>query len=347
MQRSSCLAVPLAFVLAVSAVADSGVRTPSNRANGPKPMVVREALPPPVSRQGGDTVLNATMVSLPVIDQTGTTAGYADDYDVVCPYSNSTSPDVVYRLEPDVAVAVDIDMLGSTYDTKIYVYDQNLAVVACNDDFYPNYVSKLENVALGGGATYFLVIDGYGGDFGDYVLNITEYDPCELSYIVGAQDEMEPPLQDGYVDDHNGGCNTPETTPFGSIHSSIFIGRSGWYHTLSGSHRDTDWFEITVPNSGFIEITGDAEYATYLFELGPQDCGSVGVIQNIIVGPCTEGTMIIPGAAGSTVWFWVGPTTFEAPDGFIGYEFYYLLFLNMGGTATETRSWSAVKSLFD
>ncbi len=28
---------------------------------------------------------------------------------------------------------------------------------------------------------------------------------------------------------------------------------------------------------GIIEITADAEYATYIFELGPQDCANVGV----------------------------------------------------------------------
>ena len=36
---------------------------------------------PSQDRQGGDTILDAVMVTLPVIDGTGTTAGYMDDYD--------------------------------------------------------------------------------------------------------------------------------------------------------------------------------------------------------------------------------------------------------------------------
>ncbi len=72
-------------------------------------------------------------------------------------------------------------MFGSAYDTKIYVYDENLAMVACNDDFYSDYTSRLENVPLAAGVQYFLVIDGYGGDFGDYLLQITEFEPCEIN----------------------------------------------------------------------------------------------------------------------------------------------------------------------
>ncbi|MEZ4386599.1 MAG: hypothetical protein R3D98_03310 [Candidatus Krumholzibacteriia bacterium] len=333
--------------LAAAAAAQTSAWSTANQAAAKGPSR-HKAGPPPV-RQGGDTVLDAVTLSLPVVHETGTTAGYNDDYDEACPYTLSTSPDAVYRLAPPTSVSVDIDMLGSTYDTKIYVYDEGLGLVACNDDFYPDYVSKLENVPLVGGVEYYLVIDGYGGDFGSYVLNISEFEPCELSYITAAQDEREPPLTDGYQDAHNGGCNSPEFgDPFGSITSYIFIGRTGWYYAAGGgSVRDTDWFEVTIPYYGGLEVIGDAEYACYLFELGPHDCGSVAVIQNVTIGPCQEGSLFIPGAAGSTAWLWVGPTTFEAPNRFIGYEFYYVLYTNMGGVTTETRSWSAVKGMFD
>ena len=113
------------------------------------------------------------MAEVPYSD-TGTTCGYNDDYDEVCPYSGSTAPDVVYGVIPDMDVIVDIDLLGSTYDTKLYVYDENLALVACNDDFYPDYVSKIEQLALMGGVQYFIVVDGYYTSCGDYVLFVTE-----------------------------------------------------------------------------------------------------------------------------------------------------------------------------
>ena len=52
----------------------------------------------------------------------------------------------------------------------------------------------------------------------------------------------------------------------------------------------------------------------------------------------------IPGAAGSTIWFSVGPTTFEGPVN----EYDYVLFTNLTGIiATEDHSWTGVKALFD
>jgi hypothetical protein len=309
---------------------------------GEKPIV---NYPPnvPGDRQGGDTILDAVLIGIPGSDS-GTTAGYNDDYDEVCPYSGSTAPDVVYTATPAADVLVDIDLLGSTYDTKLYVYDENLALVACNDDFYPDYVSKLEQVTLLGGVQYFIVIDGWNGDFGNYVITIVEFEPCVLTCPAGAELEGEPALVDDYDDMINGGCNSPEFgNPFGQITTNTFCGVSGWYLYQGGDRRDTDWYEVTVPAAGFVEFIGDAEQPTYMFELGPQDCGSVGVIQNVIMGPCTEATMVIPGAVGSTIWFWVGPTTFSGPVN----EYDYVLYSNLTPIATEDHSWTGVKALFN
>ena len=333
------LTLTLILLLAGSAPAiDLGNQRPD------KPTVTYPQSLPNPDRQGGDTIADAVELDLLVIDETGTTVGYTDDYDEVCPYDGSTSPDVVYTFTPMADIAVDIDMLGSTYDTKIYVYDESLTLVACNDDFYPDYVSKLENVLLVGGTRYYLVIDGYGGDAGDYVLNIAEYDPCVLTCPAGAELEGEPPLVDGYIDSYNCGCSGPEFGyPMGAITADIFCGVSGWYISVDGSsYRDTDWFEIVVPDVGFIEIIGDAEYPTYMFELGPQDCASVVVIQDVIIGACAEGTMVIPGAVGSTIWFFVASTTWSGPVN----EYNYVLFTNLTPVATELHCWSDVKALF-
>jgi hypothetical protein len=301
----------------------------------------------PGDRQGGDTILDAVLITLPVTNMTGTTAGYNDDYDEVCPYTNSTSPDVVYTFVPDAAAGVNVDLFGSAYDTKLYMYDENLALVACNDDFYPDYTSLLENVPVVAGVQYFIVIDGYGGDFGDYLLNITEFTPCEIDCPVGAALEGEPPLANDYIDNWNGACNTdPVNPPFQPMGPGDFCGVTGMFLANGGNSRDTDWFTLEIGADGFIEFTGDAELATYMFELGPQDCNSAGVIQNVIIGPCLPGTMVVTGAPGSTVWFWVGPTTFASPDGSDVYEYDYVINVS-GVVATEDHSWSGVKSLFN
>jgi len=303
-----------------------------------------QGTPPPadpaVLRQGGDTIADAVPIPIPY-EITGTTIGYANDYDEVCPYDGSTSPDVVYALSPGADISVNIDLGGSAYDTKVYVYDADLNLVACNDDFYPDYTSKLEDVLLVGGMQYSLVIDGYGDSSGDYNLVIEDYVECILDCPAGGQLEGEPPLVEGYIDSYNSGCGG-ESWPgdFQPITSPVFCGVSGWFDTS----RDTDWFLYTMPASGVLEVTGDAEKALYMFELGPTDCADVGVIQNVIVGPCNEATMTIVGEPGSIVWFWTGPTTFG--EGVVE-EFDYVLISNIEGTtAIENHSLTGIKGLF-
>ncbi len=133
---------------------DLGNRAPEKPAS-------HHSAPPPdqdVIRQGGDTIADAVPITVPTIDLAGTTVGYNDDYDEVCPYTQSTSPDVVYKFAPDRDVVVDIDMFGSTYDTKIYVYCANLDLVACNDDFYSGLrVQAGERGPVPEACTYYLV----------------------------------------------------------------------------------------------------------------------------------------------------------------------------------------------
>ncbi|MEZ4386440.1 MAG: hypothetical protein R3D98_02445 [Candidatus Krumholzibacteriia bacterium] len=310
----------------------------------------RSVTPPPpdpaVVRQGGDTILDATALAGDGwVTFGGTTAGYTDDYDEVCPYTNSTSPDVVYTFVPTYGGVVDVDMYGSLYDTKIYIYDENLALVACNDDFYADYTSRLEMVPVESGHQYFLVIDGYGGDFGDYVGNLSfGYIWCYAWCPEGSEHENEPPLVDGYVDAWNGGCNSPEAgSPFQPITQPVFCGRTGYYLGADGgAYRDTDWFHLVIPAGGFLEIEGEADEASYMFELGPQECGSVAVIQSVMA--CTgSGTMTIVGEPGSLVWFWFGPQSFW--DGYT-YEYNYTLYLSIEPVAVEARNWSAIKEMF-
>jgi hypothetical protein len=338
----------LALVLGLAGVAiaaDTGNQMPI------KSTPVYPDNPVDPDRQGGDTIFDATVIpGLPYSD-TGTTAGYVNDYDEVCPYSGSTAADVVYVYTAAVSEPVDIDLCGSSYDTKLYVYDAGLALVACNDDFYGGdpcglYVSKLENVALTAGQTYYIVIDGYGTAFGAYVLDISGFVPCILECPAGAMLEGEPDPYDGYYDTYNGGCNADGTfqeLQGDNVGNLTFCGVSGWYN--QGTYRDTDWFWILMGPTGAIDVTVDAEYPTYIFELSPQDCASVAVLQLALGGPCAEAYMTITGYAEcQVVWFWAGPSAWEAN----GTYDYTLWFSGLcWGTATENTSWSNVKALFE
>ena len=65
-----------------------------------------------VLAEGGDTIAEATEIAaLPFVDA-GTTLGFNDDADEVCPYEGSTSPDVFYKYTPEADELVDIRLGG-------------------------------------------------------------------------------------------------------------------------------------------------------------------------------------------------------------------------------------------
>ncbi len=316
----------------------------------------------PDGREGGEAMSDAIPITAFPFEDTGNTSDNLDDYDAVCPYSGSTSPDVVYLLPQRTEdLWLMVDMCGSGYDTKIYIMDGNLEVFACNDDTYfsdpcGQYVSAIEEAALPGGGTYYLVIDGYGGESGDYTLLIEELEapiPCLLE--CSGWWEGEPPLHDGYVDMWNSGCND-ETGyyPFQELGgicgppNLTLCGKSGWY---DAGFRDTDWFICSVGETGIVHWTMDAEQETYGFLLSPQDCSMVAVEESFTVGPCAPGTMVIQGNPGDMLWLWVGPTTYVPPTGFTGFEYDYVM--TMGGiiqyggtTATEKITLDRIKTLY-
>jgi len=143
----------------------------------------------PDGREGGETIGTAFPINnLPFLD-TGNTCDNLNDYEEACPWS-SLSPDVVYSFTAGFTGGIDIDLCGSLYDTKVFVYEGEYTPgfpLACNDDFYYSdpcgtYVSFLENIPVTAGQIYYIVVDGYAGDCGDYFLGISEYrtDPVHL-----------------------------------------------------------------------------------------------------------------------------------------------------------------------
>lgn len=133
-------------------------------------------------RQGGDTCELATVIAGLPYHVTGTTEDYTHDYDAVCPHNAPGSPDVVYAYAPPADVSVDISLChpGTTYDTKLYVY-KNLCQgtpLACNDDACPGYVSQIMGLTLLAGDVHFIVVDGYGGQAGEYELTISGTPPA-------------------------------------------------------------------------------------------------------------------------------------------------------------------------
>jgi hypothetical protein len=343
---------PCAVVVAVAllALADPTAATRADIGHRSPTKIPITRTPPPADpatlRQGGDTIADAIVITLPFSGE-GATVGYVDDYDEVCPYTGSTAPDVVYTFTAPATMVLDLDLCGSSYDTKLYVYDEDLVLVDCNDDFHfdddcGQYVSRIQWLSVAAGVRYYVVIDGYGADAGEYILTIDEFMPCSLSCPAGAVLEGEPPLVDGYIDEFNGGCGSPTGDAFVTIANPVFCGVNGWYDIGGRDYRDTDWFELQIPRGAVVEVTGDAEYATYLYELAPTECGAVAIVQSATLGPCEPGGLTLVGQPGGVIWLWVGPTVFDGPVN----EYLYFLYLDIVIPVAE-RSWTAVKALFD
>jgi hypothetical protein len=149
-------------------------------------------------RYDGDTCANPIVIpSLPFSDSRNTCV-YTNDYDEVCPYAGSTAPDVVYAYTPadDEGIAVVLCDGATVYDTKVYVYEDICPdsgnPIACNDDacetvaFPWDYVSQLGGVPLTAGHTYYIVVDGFSHECGDYYLDVftvpSSQCPSEIMY---------------------------------------------------------------------------------------------------------------------------------------------------------------------
>ncbi len=143
---------------------------------------------PHFARVQGDSISNPFVIgSLPFYEE-GSTVGFTDDYNEVCPSTATGAPDVVYELTltEDLEYPLIVDLCQSYYDTKVYVYangDTN-DVVDCNDyyctaDHGQLYTSYLEippdSIPAG---TYHIIVDGYdNSSSGDYVLDVYEAVP--------------------------------------------------------------------------------------------------------------------------------------------------------------------------
>jgi hypothetical protein len=306
----------------------------------------------PVARQGGDTVLDAVEVTLPVIELAGTTAGYNDDYDEACPFPGDGSPDVVYTFVSDVDLSVKVDLCGSSYDTKVYVYDEEFNLVGCNDDFYGGppcglFVSLIYGLPISAGTRYYVVIDGYGNAFGDYLLTIDELDPCDLDCPPGAEIEGEPPLTNDYVDSWNGGCQySSDNPPFQPITVDQFCGMSGMYLSNGAPATDTDWFELVIPEGGMLEVTVASEQPIQMWQIITEDCVQLLFWQVLRLLPCEEGTMTISGTPGESILLLVFPRFNNSPDGADVFEFNYTITTNLAAVRTESRSLSKIKGMF-
>ena len=308
----------------------------------------------PDFREGGETIADAFPIpSLPFMDD-GNTCDNNNDYDEVCPY-DSMSPDVVYAwvATGDILLTIDLCSEGNQYDTKVYVYENSTStMIACNDDYcansWTNYASHLDYVFVTTGNTYYIVIDGYGGDCGNYELHVFEDIQCPLDCPPGALEEGEPELVDNYEDTWNSGCGGHPDPVFQTIGAqeddcATMCAVSGWYDYYGLDMRDTDWFEVAASGSQ-IEWTVEAEYDVQQIVMLP-DCSTPVILIAEQVPFCIPHTVSFPTNIGEIYWLIVTPQTFTG----IVNEFDYLMTICgilEDPVSQEQTTWGCLKTLY-
>jgi hypothetical protein len=310
---------------------------------------------PSGSLEGGDDVGSAVPITgLPYSDG-GNTCAAADDYDEICPFSGSISGDVVYSYTPAAGSLefVSIDLCASQYDTKVYVYENAVGnLIACNDDAgcgTTGFMSRLDCVVFSGGNTYYIVVDGYFGDCGEYSIEVFESEGCPTGCGPDcdewSNDEREPMCGTNYVDTYNGGCNA-DPPVFQPLIPACVCGTSGTF-TIDGlAYRDTDWFEVR-PLSSYLWVAFCPSFDAQLMLLDADTgCESPAVLCGPQLVPAgVEWSCVASVTPYQRVWIYVAPARFDGvPCG----AFYYLVADDQSDCliATEPTSWGRVKSLF-
>jgi hypothetical protein len=252
-------------------------------------------------------------------------------------------------------MCVTISLCDSDYDTKVYVYEDEWTPgvpIACNDDYSCTvlYRSQLDEVYMIPGHTYYVVVDGYGGQCGDYVLEMFEVmcsGPCDI-VCVGTP-EGEPTCYDGYSDQYNGGCSS---FSFSSIPAGLspntFCGESGVFAYGGLTYRDTDWYLIYPCGGVPITITVEAEFgALFGFIDFREGCESYEFYSYAFADECEPASLTEYLPLGQFV-------VFVAPDDWLPeYECGSEYSLTIDGytehcdpTPAEVTSWGRVKSLY-
>lgn len=309
------------------------------------------------SRQGGENFESAVVIEDLPASLSGTTCGYVNDSSDWCEGVEALGPDVVYAYTASTDTAITVDTCGSEIDTMIFIWGVWPDLLACDNDRLESadeecsvYTSWIERFPVEQGVTYYIVVGGYSSNCGEYMLEVKEYEACELNCV--GMPEGEPELHDGYVDLYNSACALGEY--FQPLHGDqngelVLCGRSGWYESPGWDvGRDIDAYVVTLGPSGILEWQLDAAQWTRGAIAYPTDCDNYTIMATFETGACGSNEITYEGQPGDEIWLAISPVQLNAPQFFLGHEFDYVCTLRglQSVVAVEQRSWSAVKELY-
>ncbi len=223
--------------------------------------------------QGASICPGTVIDEIPYTDS-GTTVGMGNDFNPISPCHPSDSDDVIYEFTPQATQTYNISLIGSLYDTYLYVNTAGACPgtvqVACNDDYFG--VQSFVSVTLNAGQIYYIIVDGYDlGNEGAYVLNIT--DNCDVVCQPGDIQECAEAPGPGFQSvDCNGSC---QNNDFGGTESwqdispfQTVCGRGFTYTPGAGAtFRDLDAYRFTISEPCSLALTINAEFASRIYVL--------------------------------------------------------------------------------
>lgn len=318
-----------------------------------EPPKIKDNKPGPVAEPrvnvGGDNIGNATVVpGLPYADG-GNTCGFVDDYFPSCAFAGlSIAADVVYSYTPTADECVNISLCGSAYDTILQVRTA-AGEYACAEDVC-GLQSEIEGLALTGGVTYYIVVDGYNTACGTYSLTIDRCPPpCNTDCPPGAIAENEPACFDEYVDATNGGCNSipPVFTDLPCNDEGVTVcGTYGNYLFQGAQFRDTDWYSINITSPTVLDVCVCGQGPTQLAILdAATGCDLITLVCGSVFGSPGEAACCQVPLNPGQYWIFVGTQGFAGTPCGTPYTM-TISGYNCPPVGVEPADWSNVKKMF-
>lgn len=216
----------------------------------------------------GNDFCPATLITEVPFSDTGSTDGRANDFSPISPCNNTNAPDVVYEFTPTISQVYNISLMGSSYDTYLYVHTlgscPGIFSVGCNDDNGANLASYL-SLSLTAGQVYYIIVDGFSNNSGAYSLNVTV--DCEISCqpgdVLECTGEVIAPGHE--TTDCNGGCHNINYGGVASFQDILPVqtvcGNTFTHPTADGSFMlpDLDAYRLTITEACSLAVTVNSE----------------------------------------------------------------------------------------
>lgn len=244
----------------------------------------------------------------------GNSCNYADNYEYQCPWG-SAADDVVYSFYAAQNMTVSFSLCHSLYDTKLFISENDCASspIACSDDAADcpcaagPYRSYIECLSLFAGNTYYVFVDGYNTECGQYQLDAFPCPACDViqqpsDILESAEDCSDP---NHLYNDPNGGCNS-SPRQFGSVQNGQTVaGKMFTYEGLYGQARDTDWFLFTLNELDTVAMTclgaecpltigivDTSQCTSFLFSFDYTECSGTGRLLTTCLDPGTYALVV-------------------------------------------------------